>query len=164
MSIQNFYKYSQFSALAYVDWRNISKLDYREAVKDASAAKRIPGNTSDSSINTLGEKIFAPVTDGGQGWQVTNFHPNDAEGFKASLFTNSVTGEKVLAIAGTEPKVNPHADLFKADLQEIGDYGMAISQAVSLFNYVQLLKAPTSDTDVLQLELKIDYIIPAIPE
>ena len=160
MNIQDYYKYSQLSALAYVKWRPSavgSSPDNKIAIADANAAGRMPGETNplDTTIDTLGEKFFLQ-----EGWQVTDFHPNDSVGFKASLFTNSATGEKVLSIAGTEPDVNPYADLIKADLQEIGDYGMAISQAVSLFNYVQLLKAPTSDTDVLQLELKIDYIIP----
>ena len=159
MTIQEFYKFSQFSVLAYVDWRDISKLDYREAIGDANAAERVPGNNDDPAIDTLGEKIFAPVTDGGQGWRIADFQPNDTAGFKASLFTNSATGEKVLAIAGTEPNVNPILDLLKADLQEIGTYGMAISQAVSLFNYVQRLKAPAGDS-VVQYELQKNIIIP----
>ena len=44
MNIREFYKYSWFSTLAYVDWRDISQTDYREAIKDANNAGRLPGN------------------------------------------------------------------------------------------------------------------------
>ena len=48
MNIQDYYKYSLFSTLAYVDWREVSKNDYTAAIDDANAADRIPGNTKDS--------------------------------------------------------------------------------------------------------------------
>lgn len=166
MNIQEYYSYSQLSSLAYVDWQADAVgtgADYRLAVADANGAQRVPGeiNVNDPAINTLGEKIFAPVTDGGQGWQVADFHPNDAEGFKASLFFNPTSGEKVLAIAGTEPGASyqGYADLLRADLQQIGDYGMAISQAVNLFNYIQCLQGAEGES-VIQLKLQVNYIIP----
>ena len=77
MNIQDYYKYSLFSTLAYVDWRSISKTDYQSAIIDAANAKRVPGSVSTSAVDTLGEKIFSPTTDGGEGWSVSDFHPND---------------------------------------------------------------------------------------
>jgi hypothetical protein len=162
MTIQDYYRYSQLSALAYVNWRRRSGLTPEEAIEDANTAQRIPGDVNNPSINSLGDKIFSPTAVGGQGWQVAHFHPNDDQGFKASLFINSATGEKVLGVCGTEPKDNPYKDLIKADLQEIGDYGMAIYQAVSLFNYVQCLQAEKGDNSVLQLELQVDEYIPPV--
>lgn len=133
------------------------------AIRNASdpANPRIPGSVdpNNPAIDTLGEKIFAPTSLGGQGWQVASHQPNDAEGFKASFFTNPVTGEKVLAIAGTEPGTNPYLDLLKADISEIGTYGMAITQAVSLFNYIRVLQAPKGGP-VQQFELLTSYIVP----
>jgi hypothetical protein len=161
MTIQDYYKYSQLSSLAYVDWSDssvgldkIPNLAATQAIKDANSAGRMPGESA-GDIDTLGEKFFMQ-----DGWRIADFQPNDNAGFKASLFTNAATGEKVLGIAGTEPDVNPYLDLIKADFKEIGDYGMAISQAVSLFNYIQCLQAPQGSTDVLQLELIIDYVVP----
>jgi hypothetical protein len=162
MNIQDYYKYSQFSALAYVEWRDISKTDFQEAISDANAASRIPGSVDPNNpvVDTLGERIFSPTTDGGQGWQVSDFHPNDPSGFKASLFTNSANGEKVLAICGTEPTSGLGVDLFSADLQEIGDLGMAISQAVDMYNYIQQLKA-IAGSPVEQLEFVVSKNPPA---
>lgn len=160
MNIQDFYKYSQFATLAYVNWRRRSGLAPEEAIADANSASRVPGNVDTTIVDTLGEKIFQSTAKGGEGWTVADFHQNDSSGFAATLFTKEGTTEKVLAIRGTEPGANPYLDLLKADLQEIGEYGMAISQAVSLFNYVQQLTAPTAKTDVLRLELNVSLIPP----
>lgn len=157
MNIQECYTYSWFSSLAYVDWNPAAVgLDKNQAaaasqaIKDAQNANRIPG-ADGGPVDTLGEKIFRPD---GLGWRIADFQPNDAVGFSASLFVKQDTQEKVLAIRGTEPTSEPFRDLLKADIHEIGEYGMAISQAVSLFNYVQRLRAPTSDIFVPQLELR----------
>ena len=132
MNIQDYYKYSLLSTLAYVDWRRRNNLTTAELIEDANNAPRIPG-VNGGVIDTLGEKIFSPTSAGRQGWQVADFQPNDAAGFAASLFVNSDTGEKVLAIRGTEPNLSLNIfgseivkDLFNADFHEIGEYGMAV--------------------------------------
>ncbi len=165
MNIQDFYKYSWFSTLAYVDWRDesINAANPVFAIEDAANAKRVPGSVDTSTVDTLGEKIFSPITDGGEGWAVTDFHPNDSTGFAASLFAKEGTNEKVLAIRGTEPITFPPTDLI-ADLHEIGEYGMAISQAVSMFNYIQCLKADKGMMAVPQLVLHIDLYPPSSGE
>jgi len=43
MNIQDYYKYAQFSTLAYVDWRRQLGLTYDEAIEDANNAGRVPG-------------------------------------------------------------------------------------------------------------------------
>ena len=70
----------------------------------------------------------------------------------------------MLAIRGTEPSLDgyfsgpadtqAYLDLYKADLHEIGVYGMAVSQAVSLFNYIQRLQTPEGQ-DAIQLEMTL---------
>lgn len=85
MKIQDLYKYSWFSALAYVDWRRRSNLTPTEAIEDANSAQRVPG-IAGGVIDTLGERIFSPTTDGGEGWTVADHQANDADGFAASLF------------------------------------------------------------------------------
>jgi Ca2+-binding RTX toxin-like protein len=170
MNIQDFYKYSWFSTLAYIDWKQdaIYSLSGAPPIRDAMAGQspRIPGDTTTDIIDSLGEKIFAPVSKGGEGWQVASFQPNDTAGFAASLFVKAGTNEKILAIRGTEPSTlgQAYLDLLKADLQQIGEYGTAISQAVSLFNYVQRLMAPASKTDVMQLQIGVSLIPPTPPE
>ena len=95
--------------------------------------------------------IFTPTDRGGLGWKIRHYQPNDATGFAASLFSDGK--EKVLAIRGTETDGEQmDLDLFRADLQEIGGLGMAISQLISLFNYIQVLQT-AEGTPSLQLEL-----------
>jgi hypothetical protein len=87
------------------------------------------------------------------GWLVASHHPNDISGFSATLFANGT--EKVLAIRGTEigGPLNTYQDLLKTDLAEIGILGLAATQAVALFNYVQRLIAPAGASNVVQLAL-----------
>ncbi len=162
MTIQEFYTYSWFANLAYVDWGPAAvgldknaNLAATQAILDANNVDRIPGNVDFTNLDSLGEKIFLPVTDGGEGWRVASFEENDPDtGFSASLFVNEATGEKVLGLRGTEPEGDQLLrDLIQADLTEIGFVGMAVTQAVSLFNYVQRLQA-AKGADVVQLTLK----------
>lgn len=56
MNIQDYYKYSQLSALAYVDWEvSVLQGNYDVAIANAAAAERVPGDTGDAAINTLVE-------------------------------------------------------------------------------------------------------------
>ena len=151
MSIQELYKYSWFANLAYVRWSEADRVA-RPPINTAPGAliiaandaKRVPGNTDTPEVDGLGDRIFMAPTDGGLGWQVASFEPNDPNtGFAASLFVNSATGEKVLGVRGTEPSgTQLFKDLLKADLAEIGVIGMAVSQAVSLYNYIERLRTP----------------------
>ncbi len=127
MNISDYYQYSWFSNLAYVNWRESSITNIQDTIEDANNSKRVPGIDDLGEINTLGEKIFKPVADGGEGWRVADFYPDDPVGFAASLFTNDSTGEKVLGIRGTDPGGEDwqfYKDLLKEDLHEIGEYGI----------------------------------------
>ncbi len=154
MNISDYFKYSWFSDLAYVDWRTTAVGTAGKpshAIEDANAAKRIPGNADTSTVDALGDRIFMQPTDGGLGWKLLDYQPNDATGFAASLFGDG--NEKVLAIRGTETDGEQmDLDLFQADLQEIGGLGMAISQFVSLFNYIHVLHT-AEGAPSLQLKL-----------
>jgi len=59
MNIQDYYKYSLFSTLAYVDWRKRTGLTPQEMIEDANSPDnpRIPGQFS-GAVDTLGEKIL----------------------------------------------------------------------------------------------------------
>jgi Ca2+-binding RTX toxin-like protein len=147
MTLSDFYKYSWFSNMAYVLWNenNIIDAESMRNAADAPDVQRIPFD--------LGTEIFL-----NQGWTIPSFQQNDDAGFAANLFVNESTGEKVLAIRGTEAdpliSVETYLDLVAADITEIGTIGLALNQAVSLFNYVQRLQAEEGRTDVLQLTLR----------
>ncbi len=146
MYIREFFKYSWFADLAYVDWRSMSygdKPDPEFPIRDAHDSVRVPGVRNDQNDRTLGDKIFLRPEDTAnvsEGWKVADFRPTDSDtGFAASLFTNEYTNEKVLGIRGTDVS-DLQKDLIEADLQQIGGLGLALSQAVSLFNYVQAFR------------------------
>ena len=79
-------------------------------------------------------------------WRVADHQPNTADGFSATLFealdaSGKGTGKYSLAIRGTEALKDPINDLASADITDIGANGIAISQAIDLFNYYQRLTA-----------------------
>ncbi|MGH8120600.1 MAG: hypothetical protein ACRESK_08310, partial [Gammaproteobacteria bacterium] len=122
----------------------------------ANSARRVPGDPNSPTI-TLGQDIFID-----QNWSVSSFQPNDATGFAANVFSKTGTNEKVLAIRGTEAGLGfptqTLADLVAADLDQIGLMGMALEQAVSLFNYIQTLRSDATDTQVLRLDLNVSTL------
>ncbi|MDR1275005.1 MAG: hypothetical protein LBL72_01230, partial [Candidatus Accumulibacter sp.] len=62
-------------------------------------------------------------------------------GFSATIFQNISTGEYVLAVRGTEP--SQMNDLLDADiLLGIGGQGIALRQAIDLYNYRKSLEVP----------------------
>ena len=115
-----------------------------------------------SLTNTLGQEIFIH-----QGWTIPSFYANDSTGFAANVFSKEGTNEKVLAIRGTEAglgyPLQTITDLVAADLAEIGLAGLALNQAVSLFNYVQRLRADATDTQVVRVDLKISSLPGVLP-
>lgn len=89
-------------------------------------------------------------------------HSDPTSGFAGMLLQKEGSGEKVLSIAGTEPSAPGQfvSDLLVSDIGEIGFLGGAFSQLVSLFNYIQVLKADKTDAHVLQLRIRKDYSPP----
>ncbi|BAO29611.1 putative Ig domain-containing protein [Sulfuritalea hydrogenivorans] len=142
------YEYAKLSAAAYINFAGVSYTDGR-LIAEAASTKQgvIP--------LALATQMFVrdPVNNPNP-WTVLGApYNNDAAGFHATLFGRGT--EKVLAIAGTEPSVGGQVDLdlFLADIAEIGTYGVAFHQSVSMINYILRLAAPPGSTDVLQLDL-----------
>lgn len=159
MNASEIYQYSWFANLAYVTWKDvINKDDENELIATAIKAERLPESLINNvaSGNGLGSDIFKK-----NNWSLFSFISNEQSntGFAASLFTNG--NEKVLAIRGTEPDYPENIqDLLQADIKEIGYLGMALSQTVSLYNYVQTLKASNGQTGVSQLTLLTSNVKP----
>ncbi len=164
MTIKEFYELAWFSDLAYVRWSEADSLSSVQDLIDTSRLQeRAPdGESGDpgASATGLATKIFDPRY---EAWQLAHFTPNDPEtGFAATLFNRDGPSgvEKVLAVRGTEfgdGQLVP--DLIVADLQEAGGLGIALSQAVSLTNYVRRLQA-AAGTPVTQFEIRQGSSVP----
>ena len=144
MNIRNYYTYSWFANLSYVDWSTWG-LGFvpATAIVDANSpnAKRVSGIFG-GPVDTLGERIFRD-----QQWRVLNYQASDSVGFSASLFSKGNSTEKVLAIRGTE---EIGLDALRADFGEIGILGMALSQTVSMVNYIYRLRNPVGYNNLIQ--------------
>lgn len=155
--------YLTYSALAQVAYIDISKTAIgsswdgtatirRETIIDAGRNQiRVP--------EALGRQLFA---DGE--WNMLSpyyrtgsltGHSDPDTGFAGMLLSHPTIG-KALAIAGTQPTDNVQAyfDLLDADVRQIGSWGVAFKQLVSLYNYVQVLQAPVGATKVRRLEVR----------
>jgi hypothetical protein len=161
MNIIEYYEYAKLAAAAYVNMdaypTGFTATQFAiEANKDQSP--RVPLAVANQTFVYDSENNPNP-------WTIPpgGYYGNDSVGFAATLFQRGT--EKVLAIRGTEPDLLTgefKRDLLIADLRQLGEYGMAISQAVSLFNYVQCLMAPSAQTDVMQLQFH-SALIPPTP-
>ena len=165
LNIQQIYDYAKLATLAYVDLSTEENPTVPSVIIRVAKESNAPGNTArlpeSLGIQMLnpGGAVSADIT--GQ-WTVLDLyfrkseatgHSDPASGFAAMLVQNDTTGAKVLAIAGTEPSAPQQAvqDLLEADLQQLGGWGIALAQTVSLFNYVQVLKG-TGSVDQLVLK------------
>jgi len=137
---EELFDYARLADAAYID---LSKVLYWDPAAVAAAAvsqERLPLKLAEDTF-TL------------SGWQVVAYDDldNKTTGFASTLFKGP--GEEyVLGIRGTESGLGSWEDLFKADLKEIGFLGLALSQAVSMVNFV--LRLTSSGTNILQLDLK----------
>lgn len=139
------YEYAKLAAAAYIDFSGVGYGNGSAIALAANGQKVIP--------LALVEQMFDSRNTPNP-WTVLGApYNNDAAGFHAALFSRGT--EKVLAIAGTEPSVDGQVrlDLLKADIAEIGILGVALSQAVSTFNYVQQLRAAPNQLAVPQLRM-----------
>lgn len=148
------YEYSKLATAAYVD---LTSLDGAAIAAAANSAKKLPealANQTFDSRKSEGQPVWTVPVGG--------FHGNGASGFgfAATLFEKS--GQKVLAIRGTEPEANGGQDLFQADLAGIGILGLAASQAVEMINYIRRLITPAGQP-VERLELHSSNTIPDVP-
>lgn len=130
MNLSDYYKYSVFANLSYVVWseQNIgTQTAPAPRIKAARDFLRVPELLATQIFDD--DQWYIPTTNG--------FVPNDPSGFAANVFVNGKDPKaKVLAIRGTEtePPGQILADLLSADAYEIGLYGLALHQAVSLIN------------------------------
>ena len=113
----------------------------------ASYANLTFGLTEQEILAALAAGDFAPSLAedfiGSGGFNIIQQLPNTADGFSATVFQDKTSNDYVLAIRGTEIATIP--DL-TTDFADIGADGIAIDQAIDLFNYYQDLKAEIDST------------------
>lgn len=175
LNIAEYYRYAELATAAYVRMGG-------NALDGATFAAQgaLPTQSGGRVPLVLGTALFNPADASAQHWNVLNYYGNDSlsdsiaaadhSGFAATLFQDSVTGEKVLAMRGTEPDQDSlfglpfgfdGVDLLSADLGQIGILSLALTQVVSMANYVMRLRAPTADTSVVQLRVAASSTQPA---
>jgi hypothetical protein len=130
-------------------------------------------STSLASYANLGSNLISSLTDPTDGANFTTTQAEafaeryallsqqanvDLNGFSAAVFLDKVTGEKVLAIRGTEFSLGQIVtDFAVADALGIGAAGFANLQAIELYRYWKKLTTPGgqavnySDDEVVKL-------------
>ena len=135
-SIDKLFDFARLADAAYIKFISSSEWSNLNIVRSrAEAQARMPLDFASSTFTT---------TVGG--WQIVGYDDSDnnSSGFAGTLF-KSTEGKYVLALRGTETG-DGGTDL-KADLKEIGFIGLALSQAVSMVNWVLRLQAPAGWRD-----------------
>lgn len=96
-------------------------------------------------------------------WRVVDHLPNTITGFSATVFESIANpGSFVLATRGTELLLSQfYQDVLLADIADIGADGIALNQAIDLFNYYQRLTTPTG-SQAVQYEV-YEGILPPPP-
>ncbi len=157
-TILDYYEFAKLATAAYVRMEDAPSIDGSNLAIQANAQSRLPlalaNKTFDKDSTEAkgsGESVWT-IPEGG-------YHGNDETGFAATFFEKD--GEKVLAIRGTEPGGEQFdLDLLQADLAGIGLLGMALSQAVSMVNYILRLTAKAG-SDVTKLQVHTSTDVPS---
>jgi hypothetical protein len=80
-------------------------------------------------------------------WKVIDQIPNTSTGFSATVFERledgKPTGERIIAVRGTEgSKIVPGAFDLATDLADVGADGIAINQAIDMYNWYLRMISP----------------------
>ncbi|MCW8962772.1 MAG: hypothetical protein OQL16_03170 [Gammaproteobacteria bacterium] len=170
-TITDYYKYSQLATAAYIKLdgkiTTNGEIAVQDIIAEANSQGRLPISLAEQLFDSSQQSNGQPV------WTIPTgdyYYGNDDFGFAATLFRkgdeNPSGNEMVLAIRGTEGTISRdnfdqvYLDLLKADLAQIGFIGFALEQTLSMVNYIERLKADTSDS-VLQLKLKTSLLPPS---
>ncbi|MES9858353.1 MAG: hypothetical protein ABW166_17395 [Sedimenticola sp.] len=155
--LETYYIYAKLSQAAYIDL-SPSLLSVGDDPKNPDIIVNAATSPYQSRMpESIGQQFFgsgqSPSPDH---WTIlspyhltspNSGHSDPDSGFAAMLLEHPVHG-KVLSIAGTEPGKGKDEgsqtkwDLLDADVHDIGFLGAAFKQLVSLYNYIQVLKAP----------------------
>ncbi len=174
--LETYYTYAKLAQAAYIDLSQ-GELSVGDDPKDQDVIVDAGSSKDQQRMpEYLGKQLFgAGLNSTPDYWTIlspyhltspNSGHSDPDSGFAAMLLEHPVHG-KVLSIAGTEPGKGKDEgsqtkwDLLDADVHDIGFLGAAFKQLVSLYNYIQVLKAPKGSTNIRRLEVHSrDYIPP----
>ena len=165
LTIAEYYKYSTLAAASYV---RAGALTPGSSTYGSDFAQLANSQSNGRLPSPLARRLFDPnaAVSGQIQWAIEDYYGGDIpgakepSGFAATLFQQG--NEKVLAIRGTEtdqdslfglPGDFDGVDLLSADLGQIGILGLALTQVVSMANYVMRLRAATN-MPVTQLKVE----------
>ena len=143
-TISELFSYASLSEAAYINLSSTAWRNNPVAVGNAAVAQ-------ERLARGLADATFA-----NSAWQVVGYNDadNSTTGFAATMFKGP-NERYVLGVRGTEDGVwQTFIDLLWSDLKEIGYIGLALSQTVSMVNFILRLQAPTSNSNVLQFDLQ----------
>jgi len=138
-TLQDFWESAQLAQVSYVDLNSTSNANVQASLREPQDVDYVFSDTQVRSL--IGADGFSVVDISANG--------NDPFGFSATLFQDK-QGDFTLAIRGTEPTTL--ADITYS-IVEIGTWGLAAHQIVSLYNYFQRLITPVGEP-VRQLVLE----------
>lgn len=146
-TVLDFYEFSKLATASYVvlDPNALTGVSIAARADDQERIPATLANTAFVKIPGVNPSVWSIPKNG--------YHANDGTGFAATLFEKN--GKKVLAIRGTEfgDSGQRLKDLILADFAGIGVLGLALAQAVSMFNWINLLRTPT-DQYAAQLQIR----------
>jgi len=153
-TIADYYEYAKLATGAYTNLDG-ALLDGARIAILSNEQGRLP--------KRLADKTFNPNENPDPVWSIpqNGYRGNDETGFAATLFQKG--NQKVLAIRGTE--ASSFAPLYfdlVADIAGIGVIGMALTQAVSMVNYLMRLRTRT-DQYVAQIQAHTSLTDPGVP-
>ena len=139
-TLQRLFDLASLSQASYAFITNYADDQIQVAVKDGRLAPDAFG------VDQANKVI------GASGFSVLHHRPNDIHGFSATLFSDNRTGEKTLAIRGSEggfldflPTSGSDPDRYDANADIIYPArGIARNQFVSLYNEIRKLQAPSN--------------------
>lgn len=144
-TIAEYYEFAKLTTASYIIFDDKS-LNGESIAQESNLDNRLP--------TSLADKMFVqnPETNPGSVWTIPEggYYGNDDTGFAATLFEKD--GQKVLAIRGTEGgggALDIYQDLLISGLAQIGFIGFALSQTVSMINYIQRLSNNRGQTTFL---------------
>jgi VCBS repeat-containing protein len=143
-TIQNLFQQAQLAEAAYANFINPVTGNVYSDNDSLTAALIAEGFGKDKNSNIQTQSTQA--ADFLANWRVVDQLPNTASGFSATVFQNVDTGQYVFAARGTETPILSNLPDWQADFVDIAGQGIALRQALDMYNYLQSLRTDSGGT------------------
>ena len=154
----------QNSLLSEAAYANFADLDFSDETKVKTALQRIGNDPDKPNEPDDPEQGFSAsqAEEFVKHWRIVSHQPNTDHGFSATVFealdeNGNGTGEFSFAIRGSEAKLWTTKSDWLTNFGDVGPDGIAIHQAIDLYNYYLRLTA-TGD-DVVQYTYHEEVVV-----